>query len=63
MSKTTKTLDNYLPKQVEVKSVQARVRASLVDATAAELDKRGNTWVEFIESSMQRFLEECGGKP
>ena len=52
-------LSSYLPgKHLETKAVQAKVSKELFERAEAILRARKNTWVEFIEASMLKLIDE-----
>lgn len=56
-----KKIIDYVPKKkkdLEVHLVQAKCNRELVEATTAQREKDGITWVDFMEASMRRYLEE-----
>jgi hypothetical protein len=52
-----KKLEDYVPeKPEEIQLVQAKCDKKLVEAVIAKKGKM--TWVDFMEASMRRYLEE-----
>lgn len=62
--KKVKSISDYMPahKHEETELIQAKVLRSLKKEFIPLLKARNNTFLEFIEASMRKFIDENKGK-